>query len=214
METVNDKITHTDSWTPMRRVMSASSLSKDSVRNKMGEDIGSISEIMIDVPTGHVAYAVLSFGGFLGLGNKLFAIPWEALTLDEDEQCFVLDVDKRALENAPGFDKDYWPDMADVSWGANIHNYYGRRPYWESHPETQRTANTSPSMGGGATDKIGREAAREYDRNAKSFSESGQVETKAREAERALDSPEAESLRRAEQVGKQHSKVDKNTGEI
>jgi hypothetical protein len=74
---------------------------------------------------------VLSFGGFLGVGNKLFAIPWEMLTVDEDRKCLLLDVDKATLENAPGFDKDHWPDMSDPAWGEQLHTYYGRQPYWE-----------------------------------------------------------------------------------
>jgi PRC-barrel domain len=71
-----------------------------------------------------VAYVVLSVGGFLSIGERLFAIPWEALTLDEDRKCFILDVDKRRLENAPGFDQDQWPDMADVSWGSSVSSYW------------------------------------------------------------------------------------------
>jgi len=86
---------------------------------------------MIDTPTGRVAYAVLSFGGFLGMGDKLFAIPWSRLSLDEDRKVFVLDVDRATLERAPGFDKDNWPDMADRAWGTQVHTYYGARPYWE-----------------------------------------------------------------------------------
>ena len=85
---------------------------------------------MLDVPAGRVAYAVLSFVGFLGIGNKLFAIPWDMLTVDEDRQCLVLDVDKKTLEDAPGFDKDHWPLMADLSWGSELHRYYNRDPYW------------------------------------------------------------------------------------
>lgn len=115
-----------------RRVMSAGSLSGDRVRNSAGEDLGKVEEIMLDVPTGRVAYAVLSFGGFLGMGNKLFALPWDALTLNERDHEFILNVDKQTLENAPGFDKDNWPDMADPSWGSQIHNYYGSKPYWDS----------------------------------------------------------------------------------
>ena len=65
-----------------RRVLSASTIEGDSVRNSAGEDLGRIEHIMIDIPTGRVAYAVLSFGGFLGIGNKLFAVPWEALTAE------------------------------------------------------------------------------------------------------------------------------------
>src|SRR5438105_9704065 len=96
-----------------RRVMSAGTLAGDHVRNAAGDDLGKLEEIMLDVPTGRVAYAVLSFGGFLGMGNKLFAVPWDALTLDEENHEFILNVDKQTLDNAPGFDKDNWPDMAD-----------------------------------------------------------------------------------------------------
>lgn len=116
----------------VRRVMSASSLIGDSVRNPQGEDLGKIEEFMIDLETGCVAYAVLSFGGFLGLGDKLFAIPIQALTLNEDEKCFILDVPKEKLKNASGFDKNNWPDMADQTWSATIHEYYGYEPYWKS----------------------------------------------------------------------------------
>jgi hypothetical protein len=85
---------------------------------------------MIDVRSGRVAYAVLSFGGVFGLGNKLFAIPWESLTLDADRECFVLDIDKDRLDNAPGFDKDHWPSMADPTWASEVYSYYNKRPYW------------------------------------------------------------------------------------
>ncbi|HSR13277.1 MAG TPA: PRC-barrel domain-containing protein [Thermodesulfobacteriota bacterium] len=108
-----------------RDVMSASTLIGDNVVNSQGEDLGSIEEIMIHVPSGRIAYAVLSFGGFLGMGDKLFALPWEALTLDEDNKQFILNIDKEKLENAPGFDKDNWPDMADPQFGRQIHTYYG-----------------------------------------------------------------------------------------
>jgi len=117
-------IIHTEYSTPFRRVLSASSLAKDSVYNRLDEKVGSIKEIMIDVPTGRVAYAVLSVGGFLSIGERLFAIPWGALTLDEDRKCFILDVDKQRLENAPGFDPDRWPDMADTTWGSSVSSYW------------------------------------------------------------------------------------------
>ena len=86
---------------------------------------------MVDVNTGRVAYAVLSFGGVLKMGNKLFAIPWEALRLDAQNKQFILNVDKTRLENATGFDKDNWPDMADARFGTTIYQHYGFRPYWE-----------------------------------------------------------------------------------
>jgi sporulation protein YlmC with PRC-barrel domain len=114
-----------------RRVLSAGTLAGDRVRNSAGEDLGKVEEIMIDLPSGRVAYVVLSFGGFLGIGDKLFAVPWEALRVDEGEHQFVLDVERGVLENAPGFDKDNWPDMADPTFGSSVHQHYGRTPYWE-----------------------------------------------------------------------------------
>jgi sporulation protein YlmC with PRC-barrel domain len=112
-------------------VMAADTLEGDDVVNAQGEDLGVIKSIMIDVPSGRVAYAVLSSGGFLGIGDKLFAIPWHALTLDADNKCFVLNIDKERLKNAPGFDKDHWPSMADQRWATEVHSYYQTRPYWE-----------------------------------------------------------------------------------
>src|SRR5215510_6455012 len=81
--------------------MGATTLAGDSVRNMAGEDLGKVEEIMLDVRRGRIAYAVLSFGGFLGMGSKLFAIPWSALTLDATDECFILGVPKERLENAP-----------------------------------------------------------------------------------------------------------------
>jgi sporulation protein YlmC with PRC-barrel domain len=115
-----------------RRVLSASTLAGDRVRNSAGVDLGKIEEIMLDIPSGRIAYAVLSFGGFLGIGNKLFALPWEALSLNEREHEFVLNVDKKKLETAPGFDKDNWPDMADPSWSSQIYGHWGYEPDWRA----------------------------------------------------------------------------------
>lgn len=105
--------------------MSASTLTGDDVYNLQDEKLGDVKDIMLDMRTGKVAYAVLSFGGFLGMGEKLFAVPWAALKLDTDNKRFTLNADKERLENAPGFDKDSWPDMADPVWANGIHSYYG-----------------------------------------------------------------------------------------
>lgn len=130
------KIKQTDAQKNFRRVLAASTLTGDSVYNQAGQDLGKIDEIMLDIPSGRIAYAVLSFGGILGLGSKLFAVPWGALTLDEDEKRFILNVDIKTLENAPGFDKSRWPDMTDPTWGGEIFVYYGFTPYWEE-PEVK-----------------------------------------------------------------------------
>jgi len=116
---------------PGPQVMAADTLEGDKVVNLNGEDLGKIEDIMLDVPGGRIAYAVLSFGGIMGIGDKLFAVPWSALTLDADRECFVLDVDKDRLKNAPGFDKDHWPSMADPTFASEIYSYYNTRPYWE-----------------------------------------------------------------------------------
>jgi sporulation protein YlmC with PRC-barrel domain len=110
-------------------IKSLSFLSGTKVTNKAGEHLGKIEDFMVDLTTGRISYAVLSFGGFLGIGDKLFAIPVNTLKLDLDEESFILDVDKERLENAPGFDKDNWPDMADSNWVSKVHEYYGVRPY-------------------------------------------------------------------------------------
>lgn len=108
----------------MSIVLSASSITGDSVRNAEGEDLGELEDLMIDTATGKINYAVLSFGGFLGMGDKLFAVPWQALTLNPDEEKFILNVDKERLKDAPGFDKDDWPDMANPTWNDEINTYY------------------------------------------------------------------------------------------
>jgi sporulation protein YlmC with PRC-barrel domain len=111
-------------------VLSATTLMGDEVKNTAGEKLGDVEELMIDLQQGRIAYAVLSFGGIAGIGDKLFAIPWSALTVDTNDKCFILDVPKERLENAEGFDKDNWPDMANYSWGTQVYEYYGQQPYW------------------------------------------------------------------------------------
>jgi sporulation protein YlmC with PRC-barrel domain len=111
--------------TARAQVLSAGSLIGTAVVNAAGESLGSIEEIMLHTDTGDVAYAVLSFGGFLGIGDKLFAVPWEAMTIDATSERIVLDVDRDRLENAPGFDKDNWPLTADAAWMSEVHGYYG-----------------------------------------------------------------------------------------
>ncbi len=109
---------------PGPHLMGADTLIGNNVFNAAGDDLGDIKEIMLDMRSGKVSYAVLSFGGFLGMGEKLFAVPWDALKLDTEEKRFVLNVDKAKLENAPGFDRNHWPDMADTTWQSSIRSYY------------------------------------------------------------------------------------------
>lgn len=120
---------------PGPRLMGAGTLIGNDVFNDADEDLGEIREIMLDVRTGRVGYAVLSFGGFFGVGEKLFAVPWAALELDTACRCFVLRVSKARLANAPGFDKHHWPDMADPEWERDIHAFYGTQPEPPASPD-------------------------------------------------------------------------------
>ncbi len=113
---------------PGPSLMGANTLLGNDVYNKDGEDLGDIKEFMIDMASGKVAYAVLSYGGVLGLGDKLFAVPWPALKLDTVNKRFTLDVVKGILKDAPGFDMDKWPAMSDKTWAGGVHKFYGT-PY-------------------------------------------------------------------------------------
>lgn len=112
-------------------VLSASSITGTNVKNAAGENLGDIKEVMIDTKNGTVAYAVLSFGGFLGMGDKLFAMPWDAFEVDTENEELILNVSKEKLENAPGFDKDNWPTTADRTYLTSVYTHYGYKPYWD-----------------------------------------------------------------------------------
>jgi sporulation protein YlmC with PRC-barrel domain len=126
---------------PGPALMGASTLIGEDVVNGADEDLGDIKEIMLDMHSGQVAYAVLAFGGFMGMGGKLFAVPWQALHLDTVNKRFVLNIDKERLKTAPGFNPDAWPDMSDVNWANQIHTFYGTDP----------NRAGGPSMGPGST---------------------------------------------------------------
>jgi sporulation protein YlmC with PRC-barrel domain len=107
--------------TPLR-VLTASSIIGERVENLKGENIGKVKDIMLDISSGKIEYVVIQFGGFLGIGEKLFAIPFQAFQLNTEEKVFILDEEKEFLENAPGFDKDHWPE-------TNNH-YVAVNTYW------------------------------------------------------------------------------------
>jgi sporulation protein YlmC with PRC-barrel domain len=107
------------------------------VENAKGDNLGEINDVVIDPIDGRITYAVLEAGGFLGLGEKYFAIPWRAFQTVADENDrgdidkLILNVDKDRMKKAPGFDKDHWPNMADPQWGQTMHTYYGQGDYWK-----------------------------------------------------------------------------------
>lgn len=94
------------------------------VKNSHKESLGKIEEIVINKSSGQVCYVVLSFGGLLGMGEKYFAFPWKSISFSKEDTCFILNVDKERLKNAPGFDTDKWPNMVHEAWQQSIDNYY------------------------------------------------------------------------------------------
>ena len=111
--------------------LKASDMIGTNVVSPQGDSLGDIKEVVIDPHTGRVAYAVVSFGGFLSMGEKLFAIPFSALKYITTKNEYVLDVSKERLKAAPGFDADHWPSMSDEKWNRDVYKYYERSPYWE-----------------------------------------------------------------------------------
>ncbi len=109
----------------MAAILSAASLIGEPVVNLEGEDLGKVEEIMLELEHGTVAYAVLSFGGHFGFGDKLFAIPWDALLVDQGQKRVLLKVSREQLEQADGFDKHEWPDMADATFRDRTRATYG-----------------------------------------------------------------------------------------
>ena len=129
---------------PGPALMGADTLLGNDVYNLGNEKLGTIKEFMIEMSTGRITYAVLSYGGFLGLGDRLFAVPWQALKLDTVNHRFVLNIDKEALKDAPGFDKDHWPTMADSTWATDVYKFYGT-PYSQDRP-SDSLSNRGPRI--------------------------------------------------------------------
>ncbi|MBD2838856.1 PRC-barrel domain-containing protein [Pseudomonas sp. JM0905a] len=106
-------------------LMATDSLIGKDVYNLDGDDLGVIKEIMLDMRSGRVIYAVLFCTTFFSLGEKLFVVPWRALTLDTKLGRFMLDVERSRLKEAPGFDEHHWPDMTDQRWQREVSRFYG-----------------------------------------------------------------------------------------
>ena len=110
--------------------LSAKSLIGTRVLNPKGENLGKLEDIVIEPEDGRVSFGIVSFGGFLGVGERLYAVPLQAMKTSPEERAFVLNVDKEKLKNAPGFDKDKWPDLSDRAYDTTVYTFYGSRPYW------------------------------------------------------------------------------------
>lgn len=106
------------------KYLTASSIIGDKVTNPSEEHMGSIKDIMIDLSTGKIEYFIIELGGFLGIGEKYFAFPYPLLTVDPTTETFVLDQEPETLKNAPGFDKDHWPETNSHQFG-HAYTYWG-----------------------------------------------------------------------------------------
>lgn len=135
---------------PGPALMGAETLIGNRVVNRAEEEVGTIKEIMLDVRQAQISYAVMSSGSVMGVGGKLFAVPWGALQLDTEHKRFVLDVDKAQLDAATGFDKNHWPDCADVAWQRSL--------------DAQATTRTSYDTTRDAPRDIPRDAPHEFTR--------------------------------------------------
>lgn len=99
-------------------LMAASAICGSAVTGSDGEALGTITEVMIESDSGRIDYAVLSYGGVLGVGEKLFAVPWTQFTIEAADGRFLLDAQASALADADGIGKDAWPTEARPDWIA------------------------------------------------------------------------------------------------
>jgi hypothetical protein len=120
----------------------SSSVVGSSVKDLAGKDAGTIEDLLVD-SRGAVAYAIVSFGGFMGIGDRLYAVPWDAVIVDREKRTVHVDVTKETLERSPSFAADQWPDSSDREWGGEV------RKSWSDASITAavktRLAGTSPA---------------------------------------------------------------------
>jgi hypothetical protein len=120
----------------------ATSVVGSGVKDLADKDAGKIEDLLLD-HRGHVGYAVVSFGGFMGIGDKLFAVPWDAVIVDREKRTVYVDVKKETLERSPSFTADKYPDPNDREWGRDV------RKAWSDASITAavktKLAGTSPA---------------------------------------------------------------------
>jgi sporulation protein YlmC with PRC-barrel domain len=113
-------------------IREASKLVGMNVKNGQGQNLGKINDIVVNSYTGQIAYAILEADtGFLGVGDRMFAIPWRSFTTSASGNELILDIDRERLASAPSFTRGNWPDFSDRRWETDVYRYYGVTPYWE-----------------------------------------------------------------------------------
>ena len=111
-------------------LIAADKVAGTAVFNQDGEKVGSIYNVMIDKRSGRVTYAVMSFGGFLGIGERYHALPWQVLHYDPSKGGYIVGLSRQQLEAAPTFARNEEPDFDDPVWGTTVHRHYGVTPWW------------------------------------------------------------------------------------
>ncbi|ANC93139.1 PRC-barrel domain containing protein [Azospirillum humicireducens] len=140
------------------RAIAADDLEEAKLRSPDGKDLGSITELVIDPATGRIAYAVVELGGFLGIGDSDFPVPWALFQPSGDG--YVLNVPKDKLTNAPRFDDRNRPNMNDRQWAMAVHTYYGIAPYWMRQSATLAAIAGSTAGGNDAAAPLRQEVQR------------------------------------------------------
>jgi sporulation protein YlmC with PRC-barrel domain len=119
---------------PEGHLIGAAQVQGTPVYNRGGDKLGTVHDVMIDKRSGRIAYAVLSFGGILGIGDHYYPLPWEKLSYDTSARGYVVDLDRSMLEGAPSYTDEQTMDWGDQDWGRRVHEHYGARPYWDIGP--------------------------------------------------------------------------------
>ncbi len=151
-------------FTMARRYQKATDLMGKTVKNSSDENLGKLEDIVVDANSGRILYGVLSFGGFMGMGDKLFAIPWESMEFPDHAKNFVLNVSKDRLKSAEGFDKSNWPNFADETWATKTYKYYEHTPYWQSGDTGRGNSSTTDGNRATNTDNNARNNMNQRDR--------------------------------------------------
>jgi hypothetical protein len=112
------------------RLIASDKVEGTAVYNRQNEHLGTVLNFMVDKASGRVAYVVMSFGGFLGMGESYHPLPWRALTYDMGKSGFVIDFDSNRLKKAPSYTSANLPDWSDRTYGSRIDEYYGMTPFW------------------------------------------------------------------------------------
>jgi hypothetical protein len=126
MATTTDMTTNTKDG-----LIAADKVNGTNVYNTAGEKIGSVEDVMIDKTSGRIAYAVMSFGGFLGMGESHHPLPWSTLHYDSAKGGYVVPLSKEPLKDAPSYVSREAMRLDDQTYGKSVHDYYKAKPYWD-----------------------------------------------------------------------------------